>query len=181
METDTRFKVGDVIVYGSEGCCRVEAVGPASFGGGEDRLYYTLSPLYREGRIYAPVDVQVRMRPSMTREQALELLCGIPDMDEEKAPALNRKELESLYREQILSCDQRVLLRLIRSIYFKNQEAIRTGKNYTYTDERYFKRARELFFGELAAALSIRPEEVEETIARVVEGERARRGQKNDG
>lgn len=39
------FQVGDLIIYGGEGVCRVEAVGPSPVrGSNPGRLYYTLAP-----------------------------------------------------------------------------------------------------------------------------------------
>ena len=60
------YQIGDKIVYGGEGVCLVEAVGPLDIpGSSQERLYYTLAPLYRSGRIYAPVDSTVCSRPSV--------------------------------------------------------------------------------------------------------------------
>ena len=70
------FQIGERIMYGSSGVCRVEAIGKpdsASFAD-RDRDYYTLSPLYGEGVIYVPVDSSVFMRPILSREEALELI-----------------------------------------------------------------------------------------------------------
>ena len=47
-------------------------------GAQQDVDYYTLSPLYREGKIFTPVDTPVRTRPVMTREEALALIAQIP-------------------------------------------------------------------------------------------------------
>lgn len=82
------FQVGELIVYGGEGVCRVEAVGPITMSGVKsDKPYYTLAPLYRMGKIYAPVDTTVLMRPVLSRKEAEDLIRKIPEIE---APALRR-------------------------------------------------------------------------------------------
>lgn len=45
------YQVGQLIVYGAEGVCRVEQIGPLDMRGAQQDVdYYTLSPLYRGGR-----------------------------------------------------------------------------------------------------------------------------------
>jgi CarD family transcriptional regulator len=44
---DMMFAVGDYIIYGSNGVCKVEAVGLLDMSGiPKDRQYYTLQPIY---------------------------------------------------------------------------------------------------------------------------------------
>ena len=51
------FAVGDHVIYGYEGVCRVDEVGcPHVAGLDKSRQYYRLTPYYRGGTIYAPVD-----------------------------------------------------------------------------------------------------------------------------
>lgn len=47
------FAAGDLVVYGGEGVCRVESIGPSGLAyDGGDKVYYHLSPLYRGGHRY---------------------------------------------------------------------------------------------------------------------------------
>ena len=52
------YLVGEYIVYGTSGVCKVEAVGPMQMSGvNKDKLYYTLAPLYSKGsKFFTPVD-----------------------------------------------------------------------------------------------------------------------------
>lgn len=78
------YQVGELIIYGAEGVCRVEKVGPVDMRGAPAGVdYYTLSPLYREGTIFTPVDTNVHTRPIMTREQAEGLIDQIPSIPAE--------------------------------------------------------------------------------------------------
>jgi len=65
------FTAGELVVYGGEGVCRVEKIGPSAIPGADKtKLYYTLLPLYRTGQVLTPVDTRVLMRPVLSREEA---------------------------------------------------------------------------------------------------------------
>ena len=66
------YNIGDIIIYGEHGICRVAEIGPLKLGGGQERRNYTLRPYYQpELVIYAPADNDgVVVRPPLTREQA---------------------------------------------------------------------------------------------------------------
>lgn len=169
------YQAGDLIVYGGEGVCRVEALGKAPVAAADqDRRYYTLAPLYHSGVIYAPTDVSIPMRPILSREAAWALIRGIPHMEGEMACPQDAKQAAQEYRAVLQTYDCENLLRLIRLIYNKNSEAISMGKSYGQTDDKFLKRAKELLYGELAISLDIPLDEVEQTIIRTVEAEEER-------
>ena len=163
------FQTGELVVYGGEGVCRVEAVGPIAMSGVEDdRPYYTLAPLYRVGKIYAPVDTTVLMRPVLSRKEAEELIRRIPDIE---APVLtdhNPRVLGAFYQEIIRSHDCSDMIVLIKTAYRKTQARRAKGAKPGQVDERYMKRAEDLLYGELAVALDISREEVGGYIAKAV-------------
>ena len=65
------FQVGEKIIYGENGVCTVESIGPLEISGAQkDRLYYNLRPLTGSGNYYTPVDSAAFMRPVMSREEA---------------------------------------------------------------------------------------------------------------
>ena len=73
------FSVGEYIVYGVEGVCRVEEAGKLKVAGlDKNRAYYRLRPYYHDGTIYTPVDGKAVMRPVLTREELERLLPRLP-------------------------------------------------------------------------------------------------------
>ena len=79
------FAAGDLVVYGGEGVCRVESIGPSGLAyDGGDKVYYHLSPLYRGGTVMTPVDTAVLMRPIISRDCALKLIAALPVLPEQK-------------------------------------------------------------------------------------------------
>ena len=71
------FKVGEYVVYGHNGVCRITKIGPLeTVAKDKDRLYYTLIPFGETGStVFAPVDSQkIPMRKIISKEEALLLM-----------------------------------------------------------------------------------------------------------
>ena len=164
------FRIGDLVVYGSEGVCRVEAVGKLPLSDiKSDKEYYTLAPLYRTGTVFAPVDGKVLIRPILTREEAEALIRSIPRIEEVSCAGHGARMLGEQYQQMLQSRDCGDLVQLIKTIYLKQQEAQAAGKRAGQVDERYRKRAEEMLHGELAAALGIDRDDAAEYIRRRLE------------
>lgn len=152
-------------MYGAKGVCQVTAVGTVDFSGGiKGRMYYTLAPKYMEGStVYTPVDTKGSvMRPVMTREEAMELIDGIPQIEE--LWIKDEKGREQIYREAIKSCDNRELIRIIKTIYNRGRSRMAAGKKVTVADNKYFKIAEENVYGELAVSLGMTREGVKKYV-----------------
>jgi len=166
------FQVGDFIIYGGEGACQVEAVGPLELEGFEgDKPYYTLAPLYRAGKIYTPVNTNVYMRPVLSRAEAEALVRQIPSIKAAPCAVRNPRVLGEFYQEMLRSHDCESMVLLIKTAYGKSQRRLARGAKPSQVDERYLKRAEDLLYGELAVALDIPREEVVSYIAQAVVNE----------
>ena len=95
------YRAGDRIIYGGSGVCQVKAVGPLE-GDREDRLYYTLEPLYGSGIIYAPVDGPVFSRPLMTPEEVHDLLAQFPEIPAEPLAERSLTALKDRSAQELL-------------------------------------------------------------------------------
>lgn len=159
------FQAGDYIIYGTRGVCEVKAVGTLDFSGTvKDKLYYTLSPCYTEGStVYAPVEsVNITMRPIMTKDEAMALIEEIPEIEE--LWIRDEKNREYLYKETIKGCNNRELVRIIKTIYQRGRSRMAEGKKVTVSDDKYFKIAEENLYGELALSLGIPKGEVKQFV-----------------
>lgn len=164
------FEVGALVVYGSDGVCRVEKVGPLEMQGAQKGVdYYTLSPLYHGGTIFTPVDTKVLMRPVMTREEAENLIAHIPEIRGESCQSHNPRLLHEHYQTSLKSGDCVELVKLIRTIYAKGREAAGKGRHLGQVDERSKKQAMDMLHGELAVALGIPVDQVEGYISRTID------------
>lgn len=150
------YKIGDFVVYGTSGVCRIAEIGtPQLSNVDKNKQYFTLAPVYSTEIIYAPVDTRVFMRPVMTRDEAEELIGQIPEIGEERIDIKNLQLLTERYQASFQAHNCVELVHLIKSIHMKNTNASRRGKKPSTVDQRYQKRAEELLHGELAVALGI--------------------------
>lgn len=159
------FKIGQLIIYGSTGVCVVDGIGPLdSSSGMGDRIYYTLSPIYsRESKIYTPVDNQkIVMRPILTQEEAEALIQEIPQIQE--LGILDEKNREQDYKNALAKADCHEMIRVIKTIYPRQQKRLAAGKKATVSDERYFNMAEDFLYKELAVSLDMDLEKVENYI-----------------
>lgn len=164
------FEVGDFIIYGHNGVCRVKEVAKMKMPGAKiGRMSYTLSPIYSKGdTIYTPVDnARVAMRPIMTSEEAHSLMGDIKDIDAMWIP--EERKRESSYKEAMLSCDSKEWVRIIKTVYYRQKERLANGKKMISCDERYFHLAEENLYGELAIPLEMAKEEVRKYVLKEVE------------
>lgn len=159
------FSIGDLVVYGGEGVCRVDSVGPADMPGADkEKLYYRLSPANRNGQVLTPVDTKALLRPIMSEEQARALVAQLPELEPEKLPAYNMRVVKEYYHTAVMSYDCERMARLIKAVYRKRRWAIQHGKKVSQMDERYLKRAEDEFYGELSVVLHMEHKELEEYI-----------------
>ncbi|MBQ1839421.1 MAG: CarD family transcriptional regulator [Ruminococcus sp.] len=168
------YQIGDLIVYGGEGVCRVEEIGvPKISGVNKQRQYYTLSPLYRAGKVFAPVDAKVFMRPVITHDEAVALIHEIPDMEPTVYENSNLRFLNEYYQTHLQNYTCEGLLQLIRNTHAKRELMLSRGKKLGLVDERYMKRAQDMLHGEFAVALGIERSEVAQYIADTLDSQGA--------
>jgi CarD family transcriptional regulator len=161
------YSVGDLIIYSSTGVCRVEDITER-----DGRPYYVLKPLYQVGIIQCPADsTKVFTRPVISRQEAEELIADIPNIHAEAYHTRVLSQLSQHYEAALKSHNCRTLIELTKSIYAKRENCLKLKKKLGAVDERFMRRAEELLFGELAAALDIEKSSVPEYISSVIEAE----------
>lgn len=163
------FEVGDYIVYGNNGVCKVEAVGKLKAPGmPKDKLYYTLSPYNSKGsKIFTPVDnKRVVMRPIISKKEAIELIKDLKNIDLLVVSDENRIEEE--YKEALRKCDCKELVKVIRTIANRKNSRLKEGKKITAGDEKYLQMAEEYLLEELSIPLEMDKEQVKELIVKEV-------------
>lgn len=146
------FEKGEFIIYGNNGVCEVQGYmqGDAA---GDKRTYYVLAPLRSKGSIiYSPIDNQkVFMRRVMTREEAAELLDGIPEYEDMEIKEVRNQEQQ--YKEILQNCDYTDVLRFIKALYTRKEQREAAGRKITAVDEKYLFLAKDGLLNELAIAL----------------------------
>ncbi len=155
------FEVGDYIIYGNNGVCKITNVGPMDMPGvPKSKLYYTMTPCYiRDSSIFTPVDNdRVVMRKVMSRQEAEKFLETAEDID--KLDIKEEKHREQEYKAAILTCDPTVLVGIIKTIQDRMQDRIAEGKKVTASDTKYIHIAEDSLYGELAISFDMEKDDV---------------------
>ena len=164
------YQVGDRVVYGIHGVCLIVDVEEQYFGG-EVTKYYVLQPVYDDkGKVFVPVGnerLERKMRRILSAEEINELIREMPSEDAIWIADDNlRKER---YRQILLVGDRRELVRLIKTLYLRQQEQTAKGKKLYKNDEKVMKEAEKMLYEEFAHVLDIRPDQVLPFIMQQVE------------
>lgn len=162
------FDIGDFVVFGSDGVCQVEAVGPLDMDGvSKDKLYYTLIPVGKvgNGRIFAPVEgKRVVVRRVISIEEAKKLIDEIVSI--ERLVITDEKKREERYKQIIQHCDLREIIQLIKEIYNRRLMRDALGKKLTAVDERYYNIAENCLYSELSLPLQMEKKEVRDFVVK---------------
>jgi len=156
------FSIGDYVVCGNKGVCRVENIAPLEISDTDNNEdYYILKPIYSPGStVYISMSTaDEKLRPVLTKNEAdslVKMMPGIPDIAVD-----NDKQLEGEYKNCIRSNDATELAKLIKTIYHRREARFAAGRKETALDAKYFRMAGDYLYGELAISLNIPREEVE--------------------
>ena len=156
------FSVGDKIIYGENGVCTVESIGPLSMAGAsKDKLYYYLSPLIGSGTYFAPVDSGAYMRPVMSRAEAEALIDSMPGIQPAICTDNRFNHVDAFYKELFKQHSCEALVSIVKGL----RSRISDRKTKSSRAEATMKRAKDILHGELSVALDIDMKDVEGYIA----------------
>ncbi len=163
------FKIGDTVVYGANGVCKVEDIREERFAG-QNAVYYILNAENAQ-TIYVPVEnsaLTAKMRKILSRNEAIDFVRSFPKIAPIDWVEESRKRNE-LFKSVILDADRERLVGVIKAIYKKRAESTERGRKLYIADENAFKRAERMIYGELSAVLGIAYDEVEPFIEKELE------------
>lgn len=155
------YNVGDTVIYGSEGVCRISDTTERKF---KNRVlrYYVLQPIYKENsEIYVPADnadLVRKMKKVLSKEEIRSL---IDSMSQEKCLWIeNDDERKEAYREVLKKGDRQELIQLIKAVHNHKDKLKLKGKKLHLADERFYKSAQHMLYDEFAYVLEISPNQV---------------------
>lgn len=156
------FEVGEYVVYGNKGVCRIDDITHIDISGADkERLYYVLAPVGDvSGKIYAPTDnLKTTMRKVISREEADRLIKELPDIEMLWVP--DDKQREAKYKEAMQTCDYRAWVSIVKTLHLRMKERTAQGKKITALDERYMRAAENELYSELSLTLGIPKDSME--------------------
>ncbi|MDR0859309.1 MAG: hypothetical protein LBN97_09800 [Oscillospiraceae bacterium] len=169
------YSVGEMVFYENTGICQISDItDKKTEETGENQLYYVLKPLYVDYTISVPVGSgNVFMRPIISKNEAERLIDSIPAIKVKPKKYTAVGELDKYYKSYFTSHKCEDLLELTVSINAKKVQSEKKKRWLGVIDEKYKRKAEDMLFGELAAALEIERSEVPDYIANRVDSEQS--------
>ena len=160
------FQVGEHIVYGINGICRVAEIGPSPYDKEDPRTFYLLIPINNpmSSTIYTPVDNErVPMRRLMTKEEIEALIVSIPDIQLLTVPV--EKQRREIYRTVIGELRPEGYVQVIKTVRCRRKQLTAARKHFPVTDLEYGRLAKHLLCSECAHVLGMSEDEVDRYIS----------------
>ncbi len=155
------FGIGDVVVYGSQGVCRITAIDEKKFNR-EIKKYFVLKPVYDDkDTIFVPLDnplLNSRLYSVLTEAEMTVLIDNIPN--EELLWFENDIERKEQYKKVMIEGNRNNLSRVIKTLRQHRTKQQQAGKKLHSADEYVLKEAEKLLFDEIAFIFHIEPQNV---------------------
>ena len=153
------YQVGDQVVYGIHGVCRVSAL--------EERVidrkrvtYLALEPMGQEGAKYlVPTHnaaAMSKLRSMLTPSELEALLHSSPVRTDGWIRDENLRK--QTYRELISGGDRQKLMQMVHTLYHHRAAQTAAGKKVHQCDENFLRDAEKLLAGEVAIVLGLEPD-----------------------
>ncbi|MBQ8267369.1 MAG: hypothetical protein IJZ21_03180 [Clostridia bacterium] len=159
------FKIGDVVIYGVQGICKIYSCETKQIGR-QSADYYVLKPIFNESTaVFVPVENELltaKMQNVLTKAQVDELVEKIPQIDVIKANDENQKR--ELYKSILSGGDRERLISLIKTIRLERDARRQSNKKLNINDEQTLRKAELLIYNELGFVLGCEPDEVKNII-----------------
>lgn len=165
------YQVGDYLIYGFEGVCRVDGVGhPDISGSSRDRLYYSLTPYLKSGTIYTPVDSRIFMRPVITRAEMDALLAALPQLPPCADVPSDNRAVAPYYQQLLRTHDCRTVLQVFKTLYLKQRALSGAKRTVSATDMRFWKQAEDMLTNEFGFLTQQPAAEVSAALRALIDG-----------
>lgn len=159
------FKIGDTVVYGAQGICKIDSV-ETKLIGRQKQDYYVLKPIFNQNTsVFVPVDneaLTAKMLSALTKAQINGLAKKVTDIEVIKASDENQKR--ELYKSILSSSNRERLVSLIKTIRFERDTRREAGKKLNISDEQTLRKAESLLYNEIAFVFSVEPDEAKNII-----------------
>ena len=162
------FQLGDLVVYGMHGVCKIVSQEVRRVNRNSVD-YYVLEPMnHTADRYYVPTQNAVavsKMKPLLNKEQ-LDMLISSPET------TLNvwiedENQRKQKYRELITSSDRAALLAMVRALHIHKENLKAQERRLHMCDENFLRDAENLLDGEFSLVLGIKPNEAGDYILNI--------------
>ena len=154
------LKCGDAVVYKCRGVYKVESVGTLNFSFGDrKKKYYTLQSIEdARDKAYVPTDDERNLRRPFSREETLDLIKRMEDI--ETLGIENEKLREHEYKNCISGYQPENWVRVLKTLYKRTK----SRGSITSMDKKYQILLENALYSEFAFALGIPRSEIPDFI-----------------
>lgn len=156
------FKIGDVIVYGVQGVCKIDCIQTKQIGK-QVMEYYVLKPIFNNSTsVFVPVEnetLTAKMKDVLTCQQATNFINSIPHINPD-VNSINRED----YKTFLASGDREKLALLVKVINKEKELRREVGKKLNLNDEQTLRKAEQLLYHEIAYIFDVTPAEAQNMI-----------------
>ncbi len=166
----TQFSKGDLVLYGSNGVCRIDDIEPR-----EQDDYYILYPVHKQRtRLMVPVHNAHLMARMRSIPSAADLKAAMHTAFSQPIEWIDDTSARKESAKEILARgNEGEVLSLMRTFYLHRQAAIEAGRKSTLSDKSILKEAEQLIFDEFSVVFQLEPEEVSDLISAEASAARA--------
>ena len=158
------FSVGQLVLYGTNGVCRVDEITEKHIGNVKME-YYVLKPVTSAAStLYVPTSNEQlvgKMRGVLTRDEIKEVLSNKPEAGEWIE---SKQERTDFFKSVVSNGDCAALIGMIRQISFHRDRQLADGKRLHLSDERFLKEAEKMICEEFSMVLGIDRDKVIESV-----------------
>lgn len=166
------FSCGDHVMYANYGVCEIVAIEqrPDFQDPSKTLSYYSLAPLNeRLGKVLLPESRLDALRPTISKQEALDLIDNVEVISIDAFTDKSHKAIEDHFRALLRSNNIEDIICVVKSMHSHIMEQTECGKHPSTSYLRLEKEARKRFHSELAYALAIEEDDVEDFIKSRIE------------
>lgn len=163
------FEIGEYIMYGKSGVCKLDCVCRSPFDEKDTRTYYKLEPIFgTPSVIYTPVDNdKVAWRSLMKKEEAMELIERMPNID--ALTVENEKQRRETYKSAVSELKPEGFVSIIKTVYDRRRTFETMRRHITEVDSEYESFSKRALYAELSIVLGVPFDDVESYIAKKID------------
>ena len=153
------FSVGQTVLYGANGVCRIEEITKRRIGAFETE-YYVLKPIWSDSStVYVPTGNETLVSRIRFVKSADEIRDILADRSLTMNWIDNKIERAEYFRSVITGEDCRELVALVRLIHARAAAVTAQGKRLHISDDRILREAEKMAGDEIATSLGVTREE----------------------
>ncbi len=161
-----KYQIGDIVLYGTEGICKMLGTEEKRFGP-DALMYYVLESRNKGSRIFVPFANETlvnRIRKPLPEEDMKALLSGIDALDE-LVWIENDRERKNANTSLVANGTAKDLLMLMKTVQNRRTRLLESGKKLYAHDDRSYREARALLISEMTLSLHINEEAANELLS----------------